>query len=378
MPESGESHRAGHDAGGHAAHRHGDHADHPHGEVAHDGHHSHDHRGSLAGVLASIVRPHSHDAADAVDPELEASRDGMVALAVSFGGLVATAVLQGVIAALSGSVALLADTIHNGADALTALPLGIAFVLARRRPTARYTYGYGRAEDLAGVAVLVMVAASAVAAAWQAIARLVHPRHVGHLGWVIAAGLVGAAGNELVALYRIRVGRRIGSAALEADGFHARSDGVASLGVVAGAVGLQLGWRAADPVFGLVITVAILVVIKGSAREIYRRLMDAVDPALVARIGSVVARAEGVHSVDAVRVRWIGHQLHAEVEVTSDAALHLDEAHAIGEEARHLLLHEIRRLTSVTVHSSPTPQGDDEPHAGTAHHFARRPDAGPA
>src|SRR5262249_46233929 len=156
-------------------------------------------------------------------------REGIRALKVSLAGLAVTAILQVVVVMVSGSVALMADTIHNFADALTAVPLAIAFSLGRRKPNKRYTYGYGRAEDLAGVFIVFMIALSAVIAAWEAIRRLVNPEDVHHVGWVIAAGLIGFAGNELVAVYRIRVGRDIGSAALVADGLHARTDGLTSL-----------------------------------------------------------------------------------------------------------------------------------------------------
>lgn len=355
-----------HDHGG-PSHEHGD-SSHDHGGGGHEhGHeHGHAHPGGLRGLIGSLLRPHSHDAADSFDDALEASREGMRALKISLLGLAATGIVQVVIVAISGSVALLADTIHNLADALTAIPLGVAFWLGRRPANDRYTYGYGRAEDLAGIFIVLTVLASAVVAALESIDRLAHPHHVAHLWWVAAAGLVGFIGNESVAHYRIRVGRRIGSAALEADGYHARTDGVTSLGVLVGAAGVAAGWRAADPVIGLLITIAILVVVRSSARDIYRRLMDAVDPALVARITRVLATVDGVEGVDGVRVRWVGHELHAEAEVVSGAGLTLRQAHDIAEHARHHLLHEVRRLASVTIHSSP--DGTDA-HDLTAHHF---------
>src|SRR5690242_11527273 len=227
-----------------------------------------------------MVTPHSHDSADKVDSALEASRDGMRALWISLAGLGITAALQAAIVVVSGSVALLGDTLHNVADALTAVPLGIAFWLGRRAATRAYTYGFGRAEDLAGVIIVLVIAASSIAAAWFAVDRLSNPRDMTHLPWVFAAGVIGFLGNELVARYRIRVGRRIGSAALVADGLHARTDGFTSLAVVPAAGGAALGWRWADPVVGLLITVAIAFVLKDAAREVYRRLMDRVDPTL--------------------------------------------------------------------------------------------------
>lgn len=183
------------------------------------------------------------------------------------------------------------------------------------------------------------------------------------------AGAVGFAGNEIVARYRIRVGRRIGSATLAADGYHARTDGFSSLGVVAGAVGVAAGWPAVDPVFGLLITISIVVVVCNSARDIYRRLMDAVDPTLVGQVEAVVAPTPGVQTVEAVRLRWIGHSLRAEVDIVSDTALALGAAHDIAEEARHRLLHHVRRLTTVTVHSYPCGHDGTDPHALTAHHY---------
>jgi cation diffusion facilitator family transporter len=318
--------------------------------------------------VSSIFTPHSHDATDAVDSALSASRQGMRTLAVSLAALGVTAVVQVTIVALSGSVALLADTIHNFADALTAVPLAAAFWLGRRPPTKTYTYGYGRAEDLAGIFIVLTVAGSAGAAAWEATARLIHPQNVTHAGWVAAAGVVGFIGNEAVARYRIGTGRRIGSAALEADGHHARTDGFTSLAVVVGAAGVALGWKLADPIVGLLITVAILAVVKNAARDIYRRLMDAVDPALVDHVRDVLCDIDGIEGVDAVRIRWIGHELHAEAEVVSDGALRLAEAHEIGERAHHRLLHEVPRLSYATIHTSPPRNGDHDPHALTAHH----------
>src|SRR2546429_1097926 len=238
--------------------------DHPH---QHD-HHGHDHdhghphphehgRQGLWARLRHAVGPHSHDHDRAVDPVLESSAEGLRTLWISLAGLAATALAQAVVVALSGSVALLGDALHNGADALTAVPLGVAFLRRRRRPTRRYPYGYGRAEDLAGIVIVAVIVLSSAAAAYAAIGRLLHPHQVTHLAAVAIVAAVGFAGNELVARYRIRTGRRIGSAALVADGLHARTDGFTSLAVLAGAGGVAIGWRWADPVVGLLITAAI-------------------------------------------------------------------------------------------------------------------------
>lgn len=338
--------------------------DHDHGpdDRGHDGH-----DGGLLDRLRHLVAPHSHDAAVAMDSELEASQRGMRALLLSFLALMVTALLQLAVFAVSGSVALLVDTIHNFADALTALPIAVAFTVGRRAATRRYTYGFGRAEDLAGIVVVLFIAASAVFAAYEAVRRLMEPRELDHLGLVAAAGVIGFVGNEAVARYRITVGRQIGSAALVADGLHARTDGFTSLGVVLGAAGVALGFAAADPLVGLLITLAVLAVLRDAARDVYRRLMDAVDPELVDAVEATARATEGVLEVGAVRLRWIGHSLRAELEIVVDRRLSLVEAHRVAESTEHRLLHDVPRLFAATVHADP----DGYDHDLTGHH---RPD----
>jgi cation diffusion facilitator family transporter len=318
-----------------------------------------------------LLTPHSHDSADKVDPAMEASADGIRALWISLSVLGATAALQAVVVAFTRSVALLGDTLHNVADALTAVPLGIAFLVGRRPATRRYTYGYGRAEDLAGIAIVATIAASSALAAYAAIERLLHPREVSHLPYVAVAALVGFAGYEIVARYRITVGRRIGSAALVADGLHARTDGFTSLAVLLGAGGVAIGWNWADPVVGLAITAAILVVLWEAAREVYRRLMDAVDPALVDAAEATLRGTPGVTDVGTVRLRWIGHQLRAECEIAVDAGISVTDGHAIAVEAEHRLIHAIPRLTGAIVHADPVGAAVEH-HEGLAHHAEGR------
>ncbi|GAB1510799.1 cation diffusion facilitator family transporter [Actinophytocola sp. KF-1] len=320
-----------------------------------------------AGVRHAIT-PHSHDTADMTDDALEASRQGMRALWISFGALMVTAVAQAVLVAFTGSVALLGDTLHNVADALTAVPLGIAFVLGRRAATRRFTYGLGRAEDLAGLVIIVVIASSAVLAAWQAVDRLVDPRDMAHVGWVAVAGVVGFAGNELVARYRITVGRRIGSAALVADGLHARTDGFTSLAVLLAAGGAALGWRWADPVIGLAIAAAIATVLWGAAKEVFSRVLDAVDPALTHRAEHVVRATDGVLGVGWVRLRWHGHSLAAEVDVDVDPDLSLVDAHAIAHDVEHRLIHALPRLDRATVHTQPAGPRGVAQHELISHH----------
>lgn len=295
-----------------------DHDEHPHDHG--DPHHGdHDHHRGLRGVLHELFVPHSHDPADAIDDAMEANAAGIRALKISLVILLATTVLQAVVVAFSGSVALLADTVHNLSDALTAVPLWVAFVLGRRAASRRYTYGLGRAEDLAGLFIVFVVALSAVVAAWQAIDRMLHPQPLENLGWVIAAGVIGFAGNEAVAVYRIRVGKRIGSAALVADGVHARTDGFTSLAVVVGGIGVLLGFPLADPIVGLVIALAIFVLLIGTVRSVGRRLLDGVEPGLVDRAEHALEHVDGIERVDRLRLRWVGHRLQGDALVVARA-----------------------------------------------------------
>jgi cation diffusion facilitator family transporter len=320
----------------------------PHG---HD--HPHDHPHGLRGAVKEVFAPHSHDAADSVDDALESSVAGIRAVKISLIVLGLTAMAQIVVVAISGSVALAADTIHNFSDALTAVPLWIAFALSTRAATRRYTYGLGRAEDLAGLFVVAMIALSAIIAGYEAVMRLIHPEPIDHVGWVALAGLLGFVGNEWVAVYRIRIGRRIGSAALVADGLHARTDGFTSLAVLFSAGGVALGFPLADPIIGLVITVAILAVLRTAVRDVFRRLLDGVDPAMVDAAERTLAARPGVRAVRSVRMRWIGHRLHADAELDVDPTLNLTQAHHIAHEAEHDLTHAIPKLTTALIHAYP-------------------------
>ena len=297
---------------------------------------------------------------------LEGSAEGLRTLWISLAALAATACAQAVVVALSGSVALLGDTLHNSADALTAVPLGIAFMLSRRRPTRRYTYGYGRAEDLAGIVIVAVIVLSSAAAAFTAVERLLHPHPVTHLTAVAVAAVLGFAGNELVARFRIRTGRRIGSAALVADGLHARTDGYTSLAVLAGAGGVALGWTWADPVVGLLITVAILAVGWQAAREVGRRLLDSVDPALTDQAEATLRATPGVLAAGPVRLRWVGRTLRAECEISVDPHCSVVQAHDVAVSAEHGLMHAIPRLAAATVHADPLDHTDH--HALLADH----------
>jgi cation diffusion facilitator family transporter len=302
-----------------------------------------------------------------VDPSIATSERGMWAVKWSFLGLFVTALLQVVVVALSGSVALLSDTIHNFGDALTAVPLWVAFALSRLGASRRFTFGYGRVEDLAGVIVVLIILFSAVVAGYQAIDRLIQPQPVGLLWAVAVAGAVGFVGNEAVAIFRIRVGRQIGSAALVADGYHARTDGWTSLAVVVGAAGVWLGYPLADPIVGLLIAAAILVIVWRSGKAVFTRLLDGVEPGAIEEIRHTASHVPGVEDVGEVRARWVGHRLRAEVNVAVDPDLSVAEGHAIAREVNHQLLHELGYLDMAVVHVDPVQEAGEEHHRIATH-----------
>jgi cation diffusion facilitator family transporter len=293
---------------------------------------------------------HTHGA---VDPSIITTQRGIWAIKWSFFGLFATALFQAVIVFLSGSVALLADTIHNIGDAATAIPLWIAFMLARRRPSKRFTYGFGRIEDLAGVAIVLTILFSAIVAGYESLDRLFNPQSVQFLWAVIVASVVGFLGNEVVAQFRIKIGKEIGSAALIADGYHARVDGLTSLAVLFGAVGVWLGYPLADPIIGLLITAAILRIVWDSGKAVFARLLDGVDPEVIDEIRHTVNHTAGVSDISEVRVRWLGHRLRAELNIAVSPELSVEKGHEIAKEVQHRLLHQLRYLSDVTVHVDP-------------------------
>lgn len=327
-------------------HSHDDH-DHTHDD------HDHTHGTGIWARLKHLYRPHSHDSADSIDSALESSARGIRAVKISLAGLITTALLQLIIVVVSGSVALLADTIHNFSDALTSIPLWIAFVIGRRAATSTYTFGFRRAEDLSGLFIIAVIALSAFLAGWESVQRLIEPREVENLGLVAAAGIIGFFGNEIVAIYRIRIGRQIGSAALVADGQHARIDGLTSLAVVVGAIGVAAGFPGADPIIGLLITVAILFVLRDAARQVIRRLMDGVDPEMTAEVESIARQTPGVLDVSEVRLRWIGHRMNASLTIEVAETISLVEGHNVAEAVRDALFERFAKLDDVIVQVNP-------------------------
>ena len=328
---------------------------HPHGHHHHDDSHHHHHHSdnilvkiAMALHLPGFTHDHSHHelAADRafLDNQL-AVRTVWIALAA----LGLTTALQIVIYIASNSVALLADTVHNLGDALNSIPLLFAFYIARRAANRRYTYGYGRLEDIAGVFIVISIGFSAAYILYESVQRLFNPLPLDNLEWIALAALVGFVGNELVALMQIRVGRRIGSDAMIADGQHALIDGLTSLAVLIAVIGTLIGLPILDPIVGVVIALAIVGITWNAIKAVWYRMMDAVDPHQVEHVEAHVRGLEGVDNVLTLRLRWVGHRMYgvAKVQVPADTTLAASQAivHAVQHEASHV----IPQLAELTV-----------------------------
>jgi len=313
---------------------------------------------------------HTHGA---LDPALLTTEKGIWAVKWSMIGLLLTAFLQAAVVAVTSSVALFADTLHNFGDAATAVPLWIAFLMAQRKPSKRFSYGYGRVEDLAGIVIVFIMLVSGLIAAYASISRLVQPQQVQHLSAVAAASLLGFAGNELVARFRIRVGKDIGSAALVADGYHARIDGLTSSGVLLGAIGVWLGYPHADPFVGLVITVVIFKIVWDSGKSLFTRLLDGVDSEVIDEVRHSVHHVPEVLEATEVRVRWLGHRLLADVNVAVRSNLSVEDGHQIAREVRHQLLHHLPYLANATIHVDPVSASGEHHHRIVDHEHDELP-----
>ncbi len=354
----------------HPDHKH-HHQDHEHHDHA-DGHghdHDHPHRDTHGGGVIGWLRhtfAHSHAAHERVDATLEGSDRGIWALKVSLIGLGVTALLQLVIVWFSSSTALLADTIHNFGDAATSLPLWAAFVLGKRRPSRRFTYGYGRVEDLAGIIIIAVIFFSACVAGFESVRKLIDPEPVSHLWWVVAAAIIGFLGNEAVAIFRIRVGKEIGSAALVADGQHSRVDGFTSLAVLFGALGVWAGFPILDPVIGLVITIAILFIVRDAARSIVRRLLDGIEPEILAKIEATANHVPGVEGVHRIRARWLGHAVAIDMHIEVDRDESVADSHAVVERVEAALREHVPAFGEATIHVCPVTMGGSVPFPSAA------------
>jgi cation diffusion facilitator family transporter len=309
-----------------------------------------------------------------VDADLYGNRAGLRAVQISTAGMFLVAAIQFAIAWIGGSAGLFADALHNFGDVFTTIALWIAFVISNRAANQRYTYGYYRAEDLAGIFIVLVIIASAIASAVESIQKLTSGNIPTQIYLSMAAALIGVAGNELLAQYKISVGKRINSVSLIADGHHSRIDGLTSLAAFIGLIGVQLGFPKADPIAGIVITIVIVTVVFSTSRGVLQRLLDAVDPHVVPSIVTTATAVPGVEEVTDVRARWVGHTLHVVMNIEVDAELTLSKAHAIAEEVRHRLFHDVKGISEVVVHTDPSSASGDH-HQEMAHHIqaAQRP-----
>jgi cation diffusion facilitator family transporter len=340
----------------------------------HDTHsHSHKHETHNHDHDEQDKHGHGHEHGK-VDADLYGNQAGLRAVQISTAGMFLVSAIQFAIAWIGGSAGLFADALHNFGDVFTTIALWIAFVISNRAANQRYTYGYYRSEDLAGIFIVLVIIASATGSAIESIQKLISGNIPTQIYLSMAAALIGVVGNELLAQYKISVGKRINSIALIADGQHSRIDGLTSLAAFAGLIGVKLGFPLADPIAGIVITIVILTVVYSTSRSVLQRLLDAVDPHIVPSIITEALAITGVEAVTDVRARWVGHTLHVVMNIEVDAELTLSKAHAIAEEVRHRLFHNINGISEVVIHTDPSRASGDH-HQGMAHHIqaAQRP-----
>ncbi len=365
------------------AHQH-EHDD-PDAHPAHDAHDAHDHHGhsQASPVSRHSTTPHTPDTVSTSanrhthgrghshthlpgDNMAASTQEGLRVVAIATAGMLIVAAVEFAIFAISQSAGLLSDALHNSGDVLTTVALWAAFLIARRPPTKRFTYGFSRAEDLAGAFIALVITLSAAAAAFESYRRLVMGAHPTQIGLGIAAALFGFAGNEALAEYKIRAGRRLNSAPLVADGQHSRADGLTSLAAAVGLLLTFLGWHEADPIAGLLISVAILYILIDVGREVLHRLLDAVDPTIVDEVRKHALSIPGVQEVADIRARWAGRQLFVVLNLGADAQMTLAEAHSIAERVRQEVLAHVAGAAMVDIHVDPVglPDGVD-PHVWT-------------
>lgn len=328
---------------------------------AHPHDHDHDHHDDDEAHGRAEARGHGHSHGT-ITAEPNALRVTLVSSAV----LGAVAAVELGVAVVSHSAGVLADGLHNLGDLSTTIALAAAFVLSRRAPSRRFPYGYHRGEDLAGLFVLLLIVASAVASGVTSVDHLLHRQTITAFGAALAVALIGFAGNEGVAQYKTIAGRRLGSVGLIADGQHSRVDGFASLAAAAGVVGAWAGAPILDPIAGLVLTVVIAWVAVDTGRHVTARLLDEADASLVELITTTASGVPGVVRVAQANARWTGRRVRAELTLEVPPHETVARAHALGEEVRHRLFHRVESLAGVIVHLDPA--GDAAAHRETSHH----------
>ena len=292
------------------------------------------------------------------------NKDAIRAVVVSaiFLGIAALAEITASI--LSGSASVLADGLHNAGDVLTSFILLFTFALVRRPATRRFSSGYGRFEDVATLLIVVVIIITAAIAAAESVYKLIHPTVYSNIALSLGAAVVGVVANLGVSEYKVRVGRGIGSESLEADGIHSRIDALVSAGAFAG-IGLAgLGFAIADPILGMLITVAIIFALAGTVKQLYYRMMDAVDPTIVDELTSSAKSVPGVLAVHDVRVRWVGRELVANMHVDMDPKSTLETAHAIAMRVEDAICQEVP-AARLEIHMDPGTTPHEHTHVGT-------------
>lgn len=344
---------------------------HDHEECEHWHNHDHDH--SILSAVASALHlgGHTHDHGSlAADRALKNNALGIRTIYLAMFLLGATTILQVLVYAISGSVSLLGDTVHNFGDAINSIPLLFAFWLASRTANTRYTYGYGRLEDIAGVLIVLSIGFSALYIIWESVNRLLHPVLLYNLGWVAIAAIIGFIGNELAARVQVRAGRRMGSEAMVANGLHARVDGFTSLAVLVAAIGAWLGYPVIDALIGIMMGVVILFITWNAAKSMWYRLMDAVDPAYIEKAEDVIHEHPEVKNIRSLRMRWEGHELRAEAAISVDASLSAEQCNRITEHISHHLYHAVPNLSEATIAIEPWSPGGKRYSGEASHHRA--------
>lgn len=280
------------------------------------------------------------------------SRDAVRAVIISAIALGIASAVEFSAAVASRSAGVLADGLHNAGDVLTTFVLLFAFALARRPATRRFPSGFGRIEDVATLVIVVVIVVTAALAAFESIRRLLVPESYSNIPFSLLAAAIGLVANLGVSEYKIRVGRSVGSTALTTDGVHSRIDALVSAGAFAG-IGLAgLGLRLADPIAGLVITGAILFILGGTLRQLFLRMMDAVDPHIIDELTEAAERVDGVLGVHDVRARWVGRELVVVMHLDCDARASLADAHEVAQRVEHEVAHAVPGAR-VDIHMDP-------------------------
>jgi cation diffusion facilitator family transporter len=296
--------------------------------------------------MGRVSAGHSHSSAH------YGNKDAVRAVIVSAVALGLAALAEITASLLSGSASVLADGLHNAGDVLTSFILLFTFALVRRPATRRFSSGYGRFEDVATLLIIVVIIVTAAVAASESVAKLIYPATYSNIPLTLGAALIGVIANLGVSEYKLRVGRGIGSESLEADGIHSRVDALVSAGAFVG-IGLAgLGFKIADPIAGILITIAIVFVLAGTVKQLFYRMMDAVDPTIADEITNAAKSVSGVLQIHDLRVRWVGRELVAVMHVAMNPKSTLEDAHALAMRVEEAVCHEVP-AARLEIHMDP-------------------------